>query len=54
MAKTNAMNLNAGRDAALIATGYALLPSEFCAKLSAVTFVLASLYLLKDRIPKDT
>ena len=53
MEKTNAMNLNSGRDAALIAAGYALLPTEFCAKLSAASFVLAALYLLKDRIPKD-
>jgi hypothetical protein len=51
--KVNEMNIETGRDAILLAGGFALLPSELTGKLALVTLVLGGLYLLNGKVPKD-
>jgi len=53
MVKVNEMNLETGRDALLLAAGFAALPSDVTSKLAGVTAVLGSLYFLQGKVPKE-
>jgi len=52
MTKVNEMNLESGRDAFLLAVGFAALPSDFTGKLAGATALVTTLYLLRGKIPK--
>jgi hypothetical protein len=51
--KVNEMNVETGLEALLLAASFAALPSDFTGRVAGVTVVVASLYFLQGKIPKE-
>ena len=53
MVKVNKMNLDTGRDVAIITGLFALLPHDFTSKVAICASLLGGLYYLNGRLPKS-
>lgn len=53
LVKVNEMNVETGLEALLLAASFAALPSDFTGRVAGVTVVVASLYFLQGKIPKE-
>ena len=51
--KVNAMNIDSGRDAIILAALFASLPHDLTAKFAGVSLIIGSLYFASGKIPKS-